>query len=314
MIRSFVFSDVHANKIALDLIWERILSEAEVDMAWFLGDGLGLGPWPIGTLDTLRDILGEPGEIKKNAWLAGNHDWAIIKRGIGSSYEDTTMDIKVYERLSDYSEDVLDKHRDLLELYDPDFLDAIAKMPIATPASLPNVYLSHGGYTLSEDEDIQVDMIWEYVKNFGYAEKVVYAPIYQTHNLAGTSETVLHCCGHYHKQSLWRRPLINHEEIPVGEELPSGKHWEEVVYQLDEWVELEAGYFYHLNPGSVGFPYPEDSGRPCYALVEGDTGPERVQLKQLPCADYNVAKVREGILEHGYDPRISTGRLMDCYD
>ncbi|MEO5918827.1 MAG: metallophosphoesterase family protein [Candidatus Limnocylindrales bacterium] len=66
-MRFAVFSDIHANLVALEAV---VLAAGAVDGVWQLGDVVGYGPDPNGTVDRLRAI-GAVG-------VQGNHDAAAI--------------------------------------------------------------------------------------------------------------------------------------------------------------------------------------------------------------------------------------------
>lgn len=308
MERIFIFSDVHANRLALSTIWDRVFDE-DVTASWFLGDGLGLGPWPLETLDLLREILGDPDEFEENVWLAGNHDWAIIGRGIGDSFN--AFGKTVRSRLSDYSENAIIRHRDLLEDAEPEILEAIAQMKIARPAPLENVYLSHGGYSTSDEVDAQVDAVWEYMKVPSNTERHVYSVLHPHVAPDLTPEaTLVHACGHWHVQALWQRPFTP----PETHDKPQGRDWTQLPVKVGDWMDLQAGHFYHINPGSAGFPSDRDLGRPSYAILEWDGRPTRVKFMQLDCASYDAEIVRSKIRAEKYDERIANKRLLNCYE
>ncbi|MEO8208298.1 MAG: metallophosphoesterase family protein [Chloroflexota bacterium] len=66
-MRLAVFSDIHANLVALEAV---IRAAGTIDGVWHLGDVVGYGPDPNGTVDRLRSI-GAVG-------VQGNHDAAAI--------------------------------------------------------------------------------------------------------------------------------------------------------------------------------------------------------------------------------------------
>ncbi len=69
-MRVLVFSDIHANLIAL----ETVLAHAgPVDAYWFLGDAVGYGPEPNAVVDRLR-------ALPNCLCLLGNHDAAVVDR------------------------------------------------------------------------------------------------------------------------------------------------------------------------------------------------------------------------------------------
>ncbi len=69
-MRVLVFSDVHANVVALDTV---LRAAGPVDAYWFLGDAVGYGPDPNAVLDRLR-------ALPRCHCLLGNHDAAIVGR------------------------------------------------------------------------------------------------------------------------------------------------------------------------------------------------------------------------------------------
>ena len=70
MSRILVFSDVHANLVALEAVIE---AAGEVDEVWNLGDVVGYGPKP---RECVERVIG----LNPTASLIGNHDWAAIGR------------------------------------------------------------------------------------------------------------------------------------------------------------------------------------------------------------------------------------------
>jgi diadenosine tetraphosphatase ApaH/serine/threonine PP2A family protein phosphatase len=70
MTTVLVFSDIHANLVALDAVIE---AAGPVDQYWNLGDVVGYGPRP-------RECVERVIALKPTASLIGNHDWAAIGR------------------------------------------------------------------------------------------------------------------------------------------------------------------------------------------------------------------------------------------
>jgi diadenosine tetraphosphatase ApaH/serine/threonine PP2A family protein phosphatase len=67
---TLIISDVHANLVALEAVLE---AAGPVDEVWNLGDVVGYGPRP-------KECVERVIELKPNASLIGNHDWAAIGR------------------------------------------------------------------------------------------------------------------------------------------------------------------------------------------------------------------------------------------
>jgi diadenosine tetraphosphatase ApaH/serine/threonine PP2A family protein phosphatase len=69
-VRIAIFSDIHANLVALEAVmadWRE-----EVDLAWCLGDVVGYGPEPNACVELVRSAAA--------VCVAGNHDWAAVGR------------------------------------------------------------------------------------------------------------------------------------------------------------------------------------------------------------------------------------------
>jgi predicted phosphodiesterase len=69
-VRIAIFSDVHANLVALDAVmadWQ-----SRVDLVWCLGDIVGYGPEPNACVELVRAVA--------PVCVAGNHDWAAVGR------------------------------------------------------------------------------------------------------------------------------------------------------------------------------------------------------------------------------------------
>ncbi len=69
-MRIVVFSDIHANIVALEAVLEHAGS---ADAYWFLGDAVGYGPDPNAVLERLRSL-------PQRICLLGNHDAAVVGR------------------------------------------------------------------------------------------------------------------------------------------------------------------------------------------------------------------------------------------
>ena len=65
-MRVLLISDVHANLVALNAV----LSAADYDAVWCLGDVVGYGPAPNECVERLREL--------HLVCLSGNHDWATL--------------------------------------------------------------------------------------------------------------------------------------------------------------------------------------------------------------------------------------------
>ncbi len=67
-----VLADVHANLTALEMILKDIDNRGGVDEIWCLGDIVGYGPDPHQCIELVRQ--------RCSVCVAGNHDWATIRK------------------------------------------------------------------------------------------------------------------------------------------------------------------------------------------------------------------------------------------
>jgi diadenosine tetraphosphatase ApaH/serine/threonine PP2A family protein phosphatase len=70
-MRVVVFSDIHANVIALQRVLEEV-DRLQPDAIWCLGDTVGYGPYPQECVDIIRE--------RADVCLAGNHDLAVLDK------------------------------------------------------------------------------------------------------------------------------------------------------------------------------------------------------------------------------------------
>lgn len=97
-MRILIISDIHANLAALEAVLAA--ARGEWEEVWFLGDLLGYGPDPNACGALLREL--------KPVVLTGNHDWAVLGKLEGSSFNlharqaiEWTQDV-LDEELRDY--------------------------------------------------------------------------------------------------------------------------------------------------------------------------------------------------------------------
>ena len=129
MTKVLVFSDVHANSIAL----EAVLADAgKVDETWCLGDVAGYGPQPNECMERIRSL-------PKLTCMMGNHDYAAIGEGALETFNADAKKALIWqrERLSPESRSFL--------------------------SSLPDELVLRGEVSLAHGSPR--DPIWEYVMN-----------------------------------------------------------------------------------------------------------------------------------------------------
>ena len=305
MERILLFSDVHANRLALDTVLERVRGQG-FNRVWFLGDAVGYGPHPEETINALESLMELPEGNSRHVWLTGNHDWAMLGLGVGDRFVIPSLAVgEIPGEFSSFALRVVEQHRDLLRIWASGFMDRLAAMPVACAQPLHGVYLAHGCFTDSPNLATQIKMLWTYPTSPGVIERQVIAPQYTSWVSPGEHGPILTCSGHWHQRGLWRR------QIDAPPQLDGRFTAWEVLPWSETWVALEPGYIYHLNPGSVGFPADVD-GCPSYALVEWEGVPQRLLRQRITSAEYNVERVRQELKNLGYPEIIYQKKLLKC--
>src|SRR5689334_13824985 len=103
-MRFAIFSDVHGNLAALDVMLSDLASIGEVDQIWCLGDFVLLGSRPAQCIQRLRDLYEQHGK-EKVRFIGGNTDRYIVmgerpNRGIAAdeaAYESRRTLLRQYE-------------------------------------------------------------------------------------------------------------------------------------------------------------------------------------------------------------------------
>ena len=76
-MRFAIFSDVHGNLAALDVMLDDLANVGEVDQIWCLGDFVLLGPRPAQCIQRLRALHEQHGK-EKVRFIGGNTDRYIV--------------------------------------------------------------------------------------------------------------------------------------------------------------------------------------------------------------------------------------------
>jgi len=253
MTRTAIFSDVHANVLAL----EAVLADARQQGAtrfWFLGDAVGYGPRPLETLVLLRDCLNEGRDLA----LLGNHDAVVMNTAEETDSEDVvTLGLDSCALASDLA------HREFLHVTYPEGVKWLHSLAPARWLPEEGVAMAHGQYQTTDPatphEARPTPAIATYVRN-GYDVEDQFA------SFAPADSPRLILNGHTHRPNLWR--WQGREEVREEREdlfRPEG-------FLLEGLADSPAC----LNPGSVGC-YGRYSNRPTYVLYEW-LGSDRVQL------------------------------------
>jgi len=275
-----IFSDVHSNHDALDAVYTYLRRTLRIRRYWFLGDLIGYGPDPVQTFKLIAEV------IKPEIWLAGNHDCYISPKDPlkprdgeqllrGPQYIDG---IQVEgPRYEAWSVDM--RHRDVL---DDDILCQLAMLKHAVTYK-ESVYVTHAVYSDTNDIFTQLEKTVKVPADFDAFFDQPNAP-WHTHP---RHLPYIHIGGHSHYTSFWKRPL-------------AGGTWEAISYEpiaYDVPYSFESGYFYYINPGSIGFPR---NNKPCPSVALFDEKANTITFHAFTDICYNSEKVRARMIEQGY--------------
>ncbi len=128
-MRILVLSDIHANLAAL----EAVLADAksfDYEAVWCLGDTVGYGPEPNECIMRLR-------QLKLQAAVVGNHDWAVIGRMDAEDFNPEAQRAVLWTR----------------ENLTPESMAWLRDLP-STPVVVGDFTLTHGSPR---------DPVWEYI-------------------------------------------------------------------------------------------------------------------------------------------------------
>jgi predicted phosphodiesterase len=95
-MRFAVFSDVHGNLAALDVMLEDLARVGEVDQIWYLGDFVLLGHRPAQCLERFRALLEQHGK-EKFRFIGGNTDRYIVlgdRPGLGVAADEAAYEAR----------------------------------------------------------------------------------------------------------------------------------------------------------------------------------------------------------------------------
>ncbi len=290
-----ILSDVHANLDALSAVYKRLRRKMGVRRYWFLGDLIGYGPSPYQTYQMIAKT------IAPEIWLAGNHDWYIAPKDPSQPRGQTNtklrgpqfIDGKQVEgpRVAAWEVDM--KHQG--ELTD-DMLRHLANLHHAVQYN-DSVYVTHAVYDEGGD---MFAMLEKTVRAPAEFDAVFHQPNAPWHNHP-RHLPYIHIAGHSHQASFWKRPL-------------AGGGWDAVSYQpivYDQPYPFEAGYFYYVNPGSVGFPRHASHPRPSVAIY--DESAQTITFHAFTDICYDSEKVRKSMQAYGYDHSIwSESQFFPC--
>lgn len=262
-----ILADIHANAAALQAVRERVV-EAGVQGVWFLGDAVGRGPDPLEVISWLRECIHSHPESE---WVLGNHDCMLAN----------LLNKEQWSRVNPSPRLIIERHRAIVA-GDPLALDFVQQAfnagriePRLRTQSGVNYFLVHGG---------QVDKAGYYRYVYGwYTENFMPA---EFERLEALSEDVGGPCVQ----------LYGHTHVPAliaGLRTSGGWQIDVIKVRPGKTYFLDPGYFWIVNPGSVGQPRDKDR-RAAYALL--DTTEHTIRFERV---EYNWRETaRKMILEH----------------
>lgn len=300
-----ILSDIHANSHALKATMNYLEKHLLTPQSyWVLGDLFGRGPYPMAVYSMIEAL--EP-----SVWLAGNHDWYTTPidasqpnsqsklRGPLYRTDSTTGEKQRVEGPNKDSWDVCQRHRDALPT---DVLEKIGSLSGRTIHS-DRIFVAHGMYCQRGRSGNEV-WLEAYIDSPDSAESLYTAEDAPWRTIDATAP-ILHVSGHTHVPGLWRRihqPDINGDAFTLWETIYPGRD-----FAFGQALDLEPGYFYHLNPGSVGMPG-TNVCYPNFALLNDET--YQVAFYQADDVDYSVETVRIAMQKLDYPPSLYSERQM----
>jgi predicted phosphodiesterase len=160
LVRYILFSDVHANRPALEAVLRDAQSKENVTGTYHLGDLVGYAPWPNEVVAMLRDA--------RIAGVAGNYDSTVAThyKHCGCRYEDPRQEALSHESYAWTLEHTSDEAKHFLGSL-PFRIDI---RPLGGHVSGPTIRLVHGNHALNTvyvTEDRSDEFLMTMAKNMG---------------------------------------------------------------------------------------------------------------------------------------------------
>jgi len=266
-MRVAVFSDLHAVLPA----WNTFLKSSQaqgVEAYWCLGDVVGYGPYPIETLQAVRDLIEQH---SANLYILGNHDaiaTGLLPTGRIHGTEMTRSGVNVE------AEDLTLSHQFRLKQGAPNLLEWLGSQAKSQANPYPGVYLAHGAYI----DPVKQDMgKYPHAGRWEYATKSAPDAALQVRRIDqwyGEGSTRLALYGHYHVPTLFRA------SPKTLKSQQNDLHW-------NEWITLDglADSPALINVGSLALPRkaPDDPTQvhSSYLLLDLPDQPEQMPLSSV---------------------------------
>jgi hypothetical protein len=249
--------------------------------------------------------------MRPHIWLAGNHDWYIAPQDINepegeSLLKGVIISTVSHEHVAGPRETawvIAQRHKRLLYEYDSTILTDIAQKPCyAVPPEYPNIMAVHAVYAPDATPQVWLE---NRVRNGAEMEAYYVMPGAPWHQTS-PDLPYLHFAGHTHIAGLWAR----HRQQGGWLDLVERHSDPQQTIKLGHPYPLEAGYFYYINPGGVGFPRGE---HPCPGAAVLDTDSWTITFYRWSCSGYNVENVRQDMQALNYpDDAWSERQFKPC--
>lgn len=270
IMKTAVFSDVHANELAFRQMLEHATHHAQIDRFLFLGDLMGYGPLPVETLHLFQSLMPVADSV------LGNHD-ELFHRLAQMPVTDISSLMTVFPGLSRRSLETLSRNLQEVKSQDGVFgwyfeelNNGMGQKSKLIDYDLFSVAISHGMW------DVRDFYIWP----------------------SGRGEVI----NTYHIKPLLaldRSPMISfvgHTHIPWVVQI--NRSWEERVdlrINYDQPIPL-GGSFYIINPGSIGNPRDGDP-KLSYLVLDNDPTSRSVTFHRVP---YKIDTVSHAMISKTY--------------
>lgn len=296
MTRIAVLSDIHANALAFNAVYETLLLRA--DEFWILGDVFGYGPKPRLTYDLLMSI-------QPTVTLAGNHDWYVLPQDENDAEGRGWLAGPVYRREANghlshiggprpAAWDVALRHR---RSCSPEMFQTIATWPVQRQIG-NHFFLAHALFVTEDerDESVRAAQALETRLVSPGDFEAHYINVHAPWHRAALDYPVLHISGHTHNRELWERLRA-----------PDGT-WRQIDIEPNTNYDLKAGMIYHINPGSVG--QPRNPLVPCASAALIDSETQFITYLEVP---YDSETVREQMCALKYPKELyAKTQLLEC--
>lgn len=297
MSRIILMSDIHANRHALKAARD-VADELSPDTFWILGDVLGYGPEPGRTWTMVKNL-------NPDIMLAGNHDWYITPQNINEANGATLLRTTVSSVVDD----------EVIHVDGPNPLaakvDALHRQVVSSDVFADlhqakcrtrygdNVFIAHASYYGRDEDGDPATWLETSLRSEEAVDALYNSPVAEWHDIQDVP--VLHIAGHTHLPTFWSRP---HRAIEGMVNDIWKRHGNDHEPVMRKTYHLEVGRYYHINPGSVGFPRGNCS---CPSIALLDTDAWTITWYPTP---YNADLTRQQMADMNYPEKLYSKKYL----